>query len=185
MTTALVSKQFVASFGDALKAVAERAGKSVEFMTLPEEQGARLSQADCDRIDCTFLGSRHPLQRPASTRLTATRSIASKSRKWIHVISSGVNPHAVYRGARPRAARRSRARRASNAEPVAQTGFHGAAHARARISRLRHEPAASTNGGRARRRAARRPARPDACVLIGVGAVGRPSPAMRALSGSR
>ena len=24
-------------------------------MTLPEEQGARLPQADCDRIECTFI----------------------------------------------------------------------------------------------------------------------------------
>ena len=55
MTTALVSKQFIATFGDEFKAVAERAGKPVEFMTLPEAQGARLPQADCDRIDCTFI----------------------------------------------------------------------------------------------------------------------------------
>lgn len=54
MTTALVSKQFVARFGEALKSVAESAGKSVSFITVPEEQGARLAQADCDRIDCTF-----------------------------------------------------------------------------------------------------------------------------------
>ncbi len=41
MTTALVSKQFVARFGDEFKAVAERAGKSASFVTLPEAQGVR------------------------------------------------------------------------------------------------------------------------------------------------
>lgn len=55
MPTALVSKQFVATFGGPLKAVVEGAGKSVTFMTLPEDEGARLTQADCDRIDCTFI----------------------------------------------------------------------------------------------------------------------------------
>ena len=43
MTTALVSKQFIARFGDEFKAVAARASKPVAFMTLPEEQGVRLS----------------------------------------------------------------------------------------------------------------------------------------------
>ena len=55
MITALVSKQFVAGFGDALKSVARRSGKEVQFITLPEERGARLTQADCDRIDCAFI----------------------------------------------------------------------------------------------------------------------------------
>jgi hypothetical protein len=35
MTTALVSKQFVARFGGEFKAVAERVGKSVSFVRLP------------------------------------------------------------------------------------------------------------------------------------------------------
>jgi len=39
MPTALVSKQFVARFGDEFKAVAARAGKSVSFVTLPEAPG--------------------------------------------------------------------------------------------------------------------------------------------------
>ena len=55
MTNVLVSRQFIAGFGDELKAVASRAGKNIEFMTLPEAMGARLAQADCDRIACTFI----------------------------------------------------------------------------------------------------------------------------------
>ena len=55
MPTALVTKQFIAAFGDAFKAAGATGGKSVELMTLPEEKGARLSQADCDRIDCAFI----------------------------------------------------------------------------------------------------------------------------------
>ena len=38
MTTALVSKQFIAGFGDAFKAAA--GGKPVDFVTLPEAPGA-------------------------------------------------------------------------------------------------------------------------------------------------
>src|SRR5687767_15284225 len=54
MTAALVSKQFVAGFGDEIRSVARAAGKTLDLMTLPEPAGARLSQADCGRIDCTF-----------------------------------------------------------------------------------------------------------------------------------
>ena len=89
MTTALVSKEFITQFGDALKAVGERAGKFVSFMTLPDEKGARLSQADCDRIDCAFLDRdmRFNEQRYAAY---SEALLKMNHLKWVHFTSSGI-----------------------------------------------------------------------------------------------
>jgi D-2-hydroxyacid dehydrogenase (NADP+) len=123
MITALVSRQFVARFGDEFKAVAERAGKSVTFLTLPEEQGARLSREDCERIDCIFLDRdiRFHEQLYAAYREAVA---AAKNVKWAHYTSSGVGQqfYATELDARGVTLTTSTG---SNAEPVAQTGFTG------------------------------------------------------------
>ena len=51
MITALVSKEFIARFGAALEAEAKAAGKTVVFMTLPAEKGARLSPAEREKVE--------------------------------------------------------------------------------------------------------------------------------------
>ena len=89
MTTALVSKQFIAAFGDAFKAAGRTGNKSVEFMTLPEEKGARLSQADCDRVDCVFIDRDLRFSEQLYTACIDA-ALASKSIKWLHSASSGV-----------------------------------------------------------------------------------------------
>ena len=123
MVTALVSKQFAEQYGDGLKASAREAGKSVELMTLPDPAGTRLSQADCDRIDCTFLdaGMRDDAKLHAAY---GDALIASKSCKWIQVNSSGVNP-APYISAVNARGGTVTSSTGANREPVAQTGFTG------------------------------------------------------------
>jgi D-2-hydroxyacid dehydrogenase (NADP+) len=123
MTTALVSKQFISRFGDALKSVAERAGKPVSFITLPEQSGARLSQADCDRIDCTFVDRDIRFDEHLDAAYTDAL-VASQSCKWIHLTSSGLtlNPYILALDSRGAIITSSTG---SNAEPVAQTGFTG------------------------------------------------------------
>ena len=123
MTTALVSKQFVAGFGDAFKAVGEHAGKTVSFMTLPEEKGARLPQADCDRIDCTFVDRDIRLDEQLFAAYNDAL-VASTSCKWIHLTSSGVTP-SPFISALDRNGATITSSTGSNAEPVAQTGFTG------------------------------------------------------------
>src|SRR3954463_14564136 len=91
MPTILVSKQFVAGFGDALKAEAAKAGKTVEFITPPEEKGARFSQADCDRIDAAFLDRDLRFDDQLAGAFNDAL-VASNSCKWLHVASSGMNP---------------------------------------------------------------------------------------------
>ncbi len=123
MTTALVSKQFIAGFGAQLKVAAARAGDALELITLPEGQGARLPQADCDRIDCSFQDRdiRFHDFLPATYEAALA---ASKNLRWVHTTSSGVGQLPFVRSLDlDRVTLTSST--GSNAEPVAQTGFAG------------------------------------------------------------
>lgn len=123
MTIALVSKQFIAGFGDKLKAVAASAGRSVEFMTLPETKGARLPQSDCDRIDCTFIDRDIRFDEHLYAAYGAA-VIGSNSLKWIHFTSSGIGQQPFAPALDAKGVTMSSST-GSNAEPVAQTGFAG------------------------------------------------------------
>ena len=123
MVTALVSRQFAEQFGDEIGKIAKEAGKAVELMTLPEPAGTRLSQADCDRIDCTFLDT--GIRADGKLHAAYTDAlVASKSCKWIQVPSSGVNPTKYISALSERGATITSSTGA-NREPVAQTGFTG------------------------------------------------------------
>jgi phosphoglycerate dehydrogenase-like enzyme len=123
MPTALVSKQFIAAFGDAFKAAGRTGNASVEFMTLPEAQGARLSQADCDRIDCTFI-DRDLRFSEQLYGACIDAALASNSLKWLHSASSGVWQQKFMLPLADRGVIITSST-GSNAEPVAQTGFAG------------------------------------------------------------
>ena len=123
MPIALVSKQFVAAFGDKLKAEVARSGKTVEFMTLPEEKGARLSKADYDRVDCAFLDRDIRFGDQLAGAFNDAL-VASKSCNWLHVSSSGMNPTPFAEAVLARGGTITTST-GSNAEPVAQTGFTG------------------------------------------------------------
>jgi D-2-hydroxyacid dehydrogenase (NADP+) len=123
MITALVSKQFVAGFGDALTTVVERGGKTVQFLSPPEEQGARLSQADCDRIDCAFIDRDIRFDDQVHAAFSDAM-VAAKNSKWLHLASSGVTPSPFITAMTERRATVTSST-GSNAEPVAQTGFTG------------------------------------------------------------
>ena len=123
MPTALVSRQFVARFGDAFKAVAGRAGKSVSFVTLPETKGARLPQAERDRVECIFLDRDMRFEEQLYAAYL-DMLLAAPGLKWVHYTSSGVGQqaHVAELGAKGVIITSSTG---SNAEPVAQTGFAG------------------------------------------------------------
>ena len=123
MITAFVPKPFVSRFGGELKAVAQRAGKAVEFMTPPGEPGARLTQAACDRIDCTFID--HGIRLDDQLYAAYGEAVlASSSLQWIHLWASGVThiPFVVPLAQKGITVTSSTG---ANAEPVAQTGFTG------------------------------------------------------------
>jgi phosphoglycerate dehydrogenase-like enzyme len=170
MPTALVSKQFAAAFGETLEAEGAKAGKSVELMTLPEEKDARLSKEDYDRIDCAFLDRDMRFDEQLAGAFNDA-VVASKSCKWMHVASSGMNPtpfaHAVLdRGGTITTST------GSNAEPVAQAGFTGLLMlARGFTTYI---PGQQKHEWRPLRGAALPDdLRGQTLVLIGVGAVGR------------
>jgi len=123
MPIALVSRHFLGSFGEALKSVAASAGKSVEFITPPEEKGARLSQADCDRIDCAFLDRATRGNEQCYAAFEAA-VVASQRIRWLHVNSSGVNP-APHVSAVVEKKGTITSSTGANAEPVSQTAFTG------------------------------------------------------------
>ena len=170
MPTAFVSKQFVAGFGAEFKAVAERAGKTVEFMTPPADQGARLSQADCDRIDCTFMDRdiRFDEQLYAAYNEAV---VASNSLKWIHFTSSGVGQQTSAPALDAKGVTLTGST-GSNAEPVAQTAFAGLlmlARGFPGFIQGQHKHEWRPQRGAALPRALRG----QTLLLIGVGAIGR------------
>ena len=165
-----VSKQFIASFGEALNAVAMRAGTAVEFMTPPEEMGARLSPSDRDRVDCTFI-DRDIRFNDQLYAAYGEAVVASRSLKWIHLVSSGVGQQPFI----PALAAKNvtiTSSTGSNAEPVAQTGFTGL------LMLARGFPGYIQGQHRHEWRPMRGAALPDdlrgqTVLLIGVGAIGR------------
>ena len=54
MTGILLAKSFVANYGRQLDEVARRIGIKPEVLHLPDDPQARMSQADCDRIELTM-----------------------------------------------------------------------------------------------------------------------------------
>ncbi|HSQ05557.1 MAG TPA: D-2-hydroxyacid dehydrogenase [Burkholderiales bacterium] len=123
MSTAFVSRQFVARFGPELKAAAERAGDSLSFMTAPGQPGARLSQAECDRIDFSFMDRDIRFDPPTDAAYGAA-IMASKTLKWVHVTSSSAL-QLPYIPLLDHGRVTVTTSTGSNAEPVAQTGFTG------------------------------------------------------------
>jgi phosphoglycerate dehydrogenase-like enzyme len=169
MTTALVSKQFIAGFGDEFNAVAKRAGKTVTFITLPEAQGARLSPADCDRVDCTFI-DRDIRFHDQLYAAYDEAVVAAKNLKWIHLTSSGVGQQPFIPALDAKGVTITSST-GSNAEPVAQTGFTGL------LMLARGFPGYIQGQHRHEWRPLRGAALPNdlrgqTVVLIGVGAVG-------------
>ena len=170
MPVALVSKSFISTFEDALKRALHGSGNSVEFITAPETPGARLSQAECDRIDCAFLDREMRFDEQTFATFSDTM-IASKSIKWLHLASSGLYPSA-WLDALYRKGAIVTSSTGANAEPVAQTGFTGLLMLARRF----------THYGQAQRRHEWKPLRgatlPEdlrgqTVLLLGVGAVGK------------
>ena len=123
MPTALVSKQFIARFGDEFKAVAARAGKSASFVTLPEAKGAKLPAAERDRVECIFLDRDMRFDEQLYAAYL-DMLLAAPNLKWVHYTSSGVGQQKFVAelGAKGVIITSSTG---SNAEPVAQTGLAG------------------------------------------------------------
>jgi phosphoglycerate dehydrogenase-like enzyme len=123
MPTALVSREFRARFGEDLKRLAESCGQTVTLMTLPEENGARLSRADCERIDCIFLDREIRFNEQANAAYREALPAAANV-KWVHYANSGIGQQYLVAELQARNVILTSST-GSNAEPVAQTGMTG------------------------------------------------------------
>jgi D-2-hydroxyacid dehydrogenase (NADP+) len=169
MPAALVSTQFIARFGAELQALARRCGKPLSFITLPEQNGARLSQADCERIDCIFLDREIRFNEQANAAYRAALPAASNV-KWVHYANSGIGQQYLVAELQARGVVLTSST-GSNAEPVAQTGMTGL------LMMARGFPTYIQGQHRHEWRPLRGAALPDdlrgqTVLLIGVGAVG-------------
>ncbi|MES2563180.1 MAG: D-2-hydroxyacid dehydrogenase, partial [Pseudomonadota bacterium] len=96
----------------------------VSFITPPEASGSRLSQGECDRIDCSFFDRDIRFIDPQIFAAYGDALVASKSCKWLHIASSGVTLFPFITALDNNGAMITSST-GSNAEPVAQTGFTG------------------------------------------------------------
>ena len=121
MLNILVSTQFIARFGERFKAIGEAAGQPVTFMTLPNTPGARLTQAECERVDILFLDRDMRFDDQLHDAY-ADGLLKMTNLKWSNYTSSGIGQqlHIAELNARGVITTSSTG---SNAEPVAQTGF--------------------------------------------------------------
>ncbi len=170
MTTALVSKEFIAQFGAAFKSVGEAAGKPVTFMTLPTEKGARLSPEECARVNCIFLDRDMRFDEQLYGAYTDAL-LNLPNLKWVHYTSSGIGQqlHVPALNAKGVITTSSTG---SNAEPVAQTGITGLLMlARGFGSHIRRQAKHEWNPIRGA--ALPNDLRGQTLLLIGVGAIGK------------
>ena len=123
MPTALVSKEFIARFGDALQAAARTAGKTVDFMTLPAAKGARLSPAERDKVDCLFLDRDMRFDDQLHDAY-ADALLDMKNLQWVHYTSSGIGQQLHVKELNARGVITTSST-GGNAEPVSQTGITG------------------------------------------------------------
>lgn len=170
MITALVSRQFVARFGDAFRNAGAAAGKPVTFLHLPEAPGARLAPTDCERIDFVFLDRDIRFNEQLYAAYQAA-VVAATNLKWAHYTSSGIGQQYYIRELNAKGVITTSST-GSNAEPVAQTGFTGL------LMLARGFPTYIAGQHKREWSPLRGAALPDdlrgqTLVLIGVGAVGR------------
>ena len=122
MSGMLLSKGFIAEFGDRLAAAAKEARLETDIIHLPDDPGARLSQEDCARIEIAYLTrdirfSDHYYG--FGDAVTAARNL-----KWVHFVSTGIDQHSFLPALIGRSVRLTTSA-GTNGEPVGQTAICG------------------------------------------------------------
>ena len=122
MTGLLLSPGFVATYRRELDEAAQRAGITPDIIHLPADPQARLSPADCARIEAAML-TRDIRTTPHFKTFCATL-IAAKNLKWVHFHSTAIDQHTFVPVLLERGVRLTTST-GSNGEPVAQTAIAG------------------------------------------------------------
>jgi phosphoglycerate dehydrogenase-like enzyme len=122
MTGMLLSKGFVATFGRQLNEVARRVKLVPDVVHLPDDAQARLSEADCGRIEVTFLT--RDLRFSEHYKTFGDTLIAAKNLKWVHFVSTAIDQHPFLPPLIARGVKLTTSA-GTNGEPVAQTAIAG------------------------------------------------------------
>jgi phosphoglycerate dehydrogenase-like enzyme len=118
----LLSKDVIAGFGDAIAAAVKAAGAQPDFVCLPDDPQARLGPDDLARIHAAYFT--RDLRFTAYVHAFDHAMTATPNLRWIHYISSGMNPTDWLDDLLRRGVRMSTST-GSNAEPVAQIALMG------------------------------------------------------------
>ena len=120
MTALLVSHQINAAHGARIAEAAARAGFRADLIALPPDPAARLSDAECGRVEAAFFsGDVFP---DRSRQFFSTMRKAARL-KWLHVFNVGVD-HPIYTEMLERGVRLTTSA-GSTAGPIAQTAIMG------------------------------------------------------------
>ncbi|MGQ0525571.1 MAG: D-2-hydroxyacid dehydrogenase, partial [Betaproteobacteria bacterium] len=118
MTALLVSHQCNLEHGTQLAAFAAREGRMLELIVLPAACDARLSAADCARVEAAFFSGD---VFPDYSRQFFSAVRKASSLKWLHVFNAGVD-HPIYREMLARGVRLTTSS-GSTARPIAQAAI--------------------------------------------------------------
>lgn len=122
MTGILLAKSFVASYGRQLDEVARRSGIKPEVLHLPDDPQARMSQADCDRIELTM--QTRDLRFSEHFKSFGDALVAAKNLQWAHFHSTAIEQHVFVPPLLARGVKLTTSA-GTNSEPVAHTAIMG------------------------------------------------------------
>ena len=122
MTGMLLSKDFVAQFGDELRAKAASLGLQPDLIHLPDDPAVDLDPESCARVQIAYLtrdiryGEHY---RPFGAAVTASPQL-----EWVHFVSTGIDQHPFLPALKARRVRLTTST-GSNGEAVGQTAIAG------------------------------------------------------------
>jgi len=120
VTVLLVSHRFHTVYGARVAAAAAQKKVAAEFLALPPDPAARLSDMECGRVETAFFSGD---VFPDHSRQFFSAARKAARLKWLHVFNVGVD-HPIYTEMLERGVRLTTSA-GSTAEPIAQTAIMG------------------------------------------------------------
>lgn len=118
----LLSKGFVAQFGEQLRAAAKVAGVTPQIIHLPDDAAQALPAADVAKVEVAYLTRDIRFSELYKTFGDAAK--AAPNLKWVHFTSTGIDQHPFLAALRERNVRLTTSA-GTNGEPVGQTAICG------------------------------------------------------------
>ena len=122
MTGMLLAKSFVEKYGKQLDEAARRAGIKPDVVHLPDDPHARLSQAECDRIEVTM--QTRDVRFSDYFKSFGDALIAANNLRWAHFHSTAIEQHAFVPPLLARGVKLTTSA-GTNSEPVVHTAIMG------------------------------------------------------------